>query len=106
MAQDRATRQGENASLRYSQGALPMQMPSAKPGFTQTYPKGSVQSESCVQNFRQASPPSSTHTSSGPEQPNPGHWQTRAPQPANVQYCRQMPAPEHSASVAHGGPTQ
>jgi len=83
-----------------------MQVPSAKPGFTQTYPKGSVQSESCVQNFRQASPPSSTHTSSGPEQPNPGHWQTRAPQPANVQYCRQMPAPEHSASVAHGGPTQ
>ena len=83
-----------------------MQMPSAKPGFTQTYPNGSVQSESCVHSFRQASPPSSTHTWSGPEQPNPAHWQSRAPQPAKGQYCRQTPAPEHSASSVHAGPTQ
>ncbi len=73
MAQDPATRQDENTRLRYSQGVLPIQMPSAKPGLTHTYPNGSVQSESCVQSFLQASPPSSTQTSSGPEQPNPGH---------------------------------
>ena len=84
-----------------------MQTPAPKLGFTQTYPKGSVQSESCVQVFRQtADPPAAVQSSSGPVQPNPGHWQTRGPQPSAVQYWRQTPAPPHSPSVVHVGPTQ
>ena len=84
-----------------------MHSPAPNPGFTQTKPKGSVQSESCVQVFRHAiDPPAALQSSSGPVQPNPGHWQTRGPHPFVVQYWRQTPAPPHSPSVVHSGPTQ
>src|SRR5437879_9979138 len=52
-----------------------------------------------LQSFRQARPPSSMHTSSGPLQPKPGHWQSRAPQPSNVQYCRQTRSEEHTSEL-------
>ena len=84
-----------------------MQLPAPKPGLTQTKPKGATQSESCVQDFRQATdPPAAVQSSSGPVQPNPGHWQTREPHPSDVQYWRQTPAPPHSPSVVHVGPMQ
>jgi len=84
-----------------------MHSPAPNDGFTQTKPKGSVQSESWVQDFRHATdPPTDRQSSSGPVHPNPGHWQTRAPQPSVVQYWRQTPAPPHSPSLVQVGPTQ
>src|SRR5262245_31908986 len=81
-----------------------MHSPEPKVEFTHT-PSGGGQSESCVQSWRHASPPSSMHTSDAP-QAKPGHTQRRAAQPANVQYCWQTAPPSQSPSWVQAGPTQ
>src|SRR5262249_56206162 len=87
----------------YWQGVELMQSPEPKVELTQT-PTGGGQSASSVHSLRQASPPSSMHTSASP-QPNPGQTQCRASHPANVQYCWQTAPPLHSPSLVQVGPT-
>jgi len=81
-----------------------MHSPASKVEFTHT-PRGGGQSESCVHSCRQASPPSSMHTSSAP-QPKPGQTHRRDAQPEKLQYCRHTDPPPQSPSALHTGPTQ